>query len=176
MNEFCQNIEIDTLDPDQRIEIPEEILMYAMRAAHVQQAGLSGLETSLKDFTVRNLQKSKLQKQNNAQEQRQTWQRVRDLRNTTIHNSNRYKHLIEILQSQKRTNTDGHDRTVKLIENATVTSNTYRVQQLDVRIITNMLLTRIIGFTGELDQELKNMTVQRVADLIRIRPEIIPPE
>ncbi|KAA6365440.1 MAG: hypothetical protein EZS28_039035 [Streblomastix strix] len=38
------------------------------------------------------------------------------------------------------------------------------------------LLTRIICFTGELDQELKKLTVQQVIDMIRSKPEIMPPE
>ncbi|KAA6363558.1 MAG: hypothetical protein EZS28_040914, partial [Streblomastix strix] len=38
------------------------------------------------------------------------------------------------------------------------------------------LLKRIVGFTGELDQELKKMTAQQVIDMIRSKPEIMPPE
>ncbi|KAA6400185.1 MAG: hypothetical protein EZS28_004285 [Streblomastix strix] len=38
------------------------------------------------------------------------------------------------------------------------------------------LLTRIVGFTRELDQELKKLTAQQVIDLIRSTPEIMPPE
>ncbi|KAA6384550.1 MAG: hypothetical protein EZS28_019921 [Streblomastix strix] len=38
------------------------------------------------------------------------------------------------------------------------------------------LLTRIVGFTEELDQELKILTAQQVIDMIRSKPEIIPPE
>ncbi|KAA6388231.1 MAG: hypothetical protein EZS28_016239 [Streblomastix strix] len=38
------------------------------------------------------------------------------------------------------------------------------------------LLTRIVGFTGELDQELKKLTAQQVIDMIRSKPEIMPPE
>ncbi|KAA6353518.1 MAG: hypothetical protein EZS28_050955, partial [Streblomastix strix] len=38
------------------------------------------------------------------------------------------------------------------------------------------LLTRIVGFTGELDQELKELTAQQVIDMIRSKPEIMPPE
>ncbi|KAA6401436.1 MAG: hypothetical protein EZS28_003034 [Streblomastix strix] len=38
------------------------------------------------------------------------------------------------------------------------------------------LLTRIVGFTGELDQELKKLTAQQVIDMIRSKPEIVPPE
>ncbi|KAA6370221.1 MAG: hypothetical protein EZS28_034252, partial [Streblomastix strix] len=33
------------------------------------------------------------------------------------------------------------------------------------------LLTRIVGFTGELDQELKKLTAQQVIDMIRSKPE-----
>ncbi|KAA6360848.1 MAG: hypothetical protein EZS28_043625, partial [Streblomastix strix] len=40
----------------------------------------------------------------------------------------------------------------------------------------NTLLTRIVGFTGELDQELKKLTAQQVIDMIRSKPEIIPPD
>ncbi|KAA6342855.1 MAG: hypothetical protein EZS28_052355, partial [Streblomastix strix] len=40
----------------------------------------------------------------------------------------------------------------------------------------DMLLTRIVGFTGELDQELKKLTAQQVIDMIRSKSEIIPPE
>ncbi|KAA6397260.1 MAG: hypothetical protein EZS28_007214 [Streblomastix strix] len=38
------------------------------------------------------------------------------------------------------------------------------------------LLTRIIGFTGELDQELKKLTVQQVVGKIRSKPKITQPE
>ncbi|KAA6358477.1 MAG: hypothetical protein EZS28_045998 [Streblomastix strix] len=38
------------------------------------------------------------------------------------------------------------------------------------------LLKRIEGFTGELDQELKKLTAQQVIDMIRSKPEIMPPE
>ncbi|KAA6374483.1 MAG: hypothetical protein EZS28_029989 [Streblomastix strix] len=38
------------------------------------------------------------------------------------------------------------------------------------------LLTRIIGFIGELDQELKKLTAQQVIDMIRSKPEIMPPD
>ncbi|KAA6372089.1 MAG: hypothetical protein EZS28_032385, partial [Streblomastix strix] len=38
------------------------------------------------------------------------------------------------------------------------------------------LLTRIVGFTGELDQELKKQTAQQVIHMIRSKPEIMPPE
>ncbi|KAA6355278.1 MAG: hypothetical protein EZS28_049194 [Streblomastix strix] len=38
------------------------------------------------------------------------------------------------------------------------------------------LLTRIVSFTGELDQELKKLTAQQVIDMIRNKPEIMPPE
>ncbi|KAA6391409.1 MAG: hypothetical protein EZS28_013070, partial [Streblomastix strix] len=38
------------------------------------------------------------------------------------------------------------------------------------------LLTRIVGFTGELDQELKMLTAQQVIDMIRSKLEIISPE
>ncbi|KAA6389018.1 MAG: hypothetical protein EZS28_015456 [Streblomastix strix] len=38
------------------------------------------------------------------------------------------------------------------------------------------LLARIVGFTRELDQELKKLTAQQVIDMIRSKPEIMPPE
>ncbi|KAA6371745.1 MAG: hypothetical protein EZS28_032728 [Streblomastix strix] len=38
------------------------------------------------------------------------------------------------------------------------------------------LLTRIVGFTGELDQELKKLTAQQVIDMIGSKPEIMPPD
>ncbi|KAA6388734.1 MAG: hypothetical protein EZS28_015740 [Streblomastix strix] len=38
------------------------------------------------------------------------------------------------------------------------------------------LLTRIVGFTGELDYELKKLTAQQVIDMNRSKPEIMPPE
>ncbi|KAA6387807.1 MAG: hypothetical protein EZS28_016665 [Streblomastix strix] len=38
------------------------------------------------------------------------------------------------------------------------------------------LLTRIVGLTGELDQEQKNLTAQQVKNLIKSKPEIMPPE
>ncbi|KAA6353222.1 MAG: hypothetical protein EZS28_051251, partial [Streblomastix strix] len=38
------------------------------------------------------------------------------------------------------------------------------------------LLTRIVGFSGEPDQELKKLTAQQVIDLIKSKPEIMPPE
>ncbi|KAA6320482.1 MAG: hypothetical protein EZS28_054678, partial [Streblomastix strix] len=38
------------------------------------------------------------------------------------------------------------------------------------------LLTRIVGFTGELDQELKKLTAQQVIDMISSKPEIMPPD
>ncbi|KAA6356631.1 MAG: hypothetical protein EZS28_047843 [Streblomastix strix] len=37
-------------------------------------------------------------------------------------------------------------------------------------------LTRIIGFTGELDQELKKLTAQQIINMIKSKPEIMPPE
>ncbi|KAA6393841.1 MAG: hypothetical protein EZS28_010631 [Streblomastix strix] len=41
---------------------------------------------------------------------------------------------------------------------------------------TDTLLTRIAGFTGELDQKRKNRTAQQVIDMIRSKPEIMPSE
>ncbi|KAA6370808.1 MAG: hypothetical protein EZS28_033664 [Streblomastix strix] len=38
------------------------------------------------------------------------------------------------------------------------------------------ILARIVGFTGELDQELKKLTAQQIIDLIRSKPEIMPLE
>ncbi|KAA6355516.1 MAG: hypothetical protein EZS28_048958 [Streblomastix strix] len=38
------------------------------------------------------------------------------------------------------------------------------------------LLTRIVGFTGELDQELKKLAAQQLIDMIRSKPKIMPPE
>ncbi|KAA6360425.1 MAG: hypothetical protein EZS28_044048 [Streblomastix strix] len=38
------------------------------------------------------------------------------------------------------------------------------------------LLTRIVGFTRELDQKLKKLTAQQVIDMTRSKPEIIQPE
>ncbi|KAA6339426.1 MAG: hypothetical protein EZS28_052615, partial [Streblomastix strix] len=46
---------------------------------------------------------------------------------------------------------------------------TERVHQVS----EDTLLTRIVGFTGELDQELKKLTAQLVIDFIRSNPEII---
>ncbi|KAA6357970.1 MAG: hypothetical protein EZS28_046504 [Streblomastix strix] len=40
----------------------------------------------------------------------------------------------------------------------------------------NTLLTRVVGITGEQDQELKKLTAQQVIDMIRSKPEIMPPE
>ncbi|KAA6363905.1 MAG: hypothetical protein EZS28_040568, partial [Streblomastix strix] len=38
------------------------------------------------------------------------------------------------------------------------------------------LLTRIVGFTGELDQELKKLTAKQVIDMNGSKPEIMPPD
>ncbi|KAA6401057.1 MAG: hypothetical protein EZS28_003412 [Streblomastix strix] len=38
------------------------------------------------------------------------------------------------------------------------------------------LLTRTVGFTREVDQELKKLTAQQVIDMIRSKTEIMPPE
>ncbi|KAA6393037.1 MAG: hypothetical protein EZS28_011433 [Streblomastix strix] len=38
------------------------------------------------------------------------------------------------------------------------------------------LLTKIVGFTDELDQEFKKLTVQQIIDLIRNKLMIMPPE
>ncbi|KAA6369415.1 MAG: hypothetical protein EZS28_035059 [Streblomastix strix] len=38
------------------------------------------------------------------------------------------------------------------------------------------LLTRIVGFTGKLDLELKKLTAQQVIDMTRSKPDIMPPE
>ncbi|KAA6375618.1 MAG: hypothetical protein EZS28_028857 [Streblomastix strix] len=40
----------------------------------------------------------------------------------------------------------------------------------------DMLLMRIVGFTGELDQELKMLTAQQVIDMTKSIPEIMSPE
>ncbi|KAA6395243.1 MAG: hypothetical protein EZS28_009234 [Streblomastix strix] len=40
----------------------------------------------------------------------------------------------------------------------------------------DILLIRIVGFTGELDKEMKQLTAQQVIDLIRSKLEIMPPE
>ncbi|KAA6353534.1 MAG: hypothetical protein EZS28_050939, partial [Streblomastix strix] len=37
-------------------------------------------------------------------------------------------------------------------------------------------LTRIVGFIGELDLELKKLTLQQIINMIRNKPEIMPPE
>ncbi|KAA6398453.1 MAG: hypothetical protein EZS28_006026 [Streblomastix strix] len=42
--------------------------------------------------------------------------------------------------------------------------------------LVGTLITRIIGFTAELDQEIKKLTAQQVINLIRCKPEIIPSE
>ncbi|KAA6394471.1 MAG: hypothetical protein EZS28_010008, partial [Streblomastix strix] len=50
VNAFRQNLEIDSLDPDQTIATPEEVPPNAITAARVFLAGLSGQETSQIDF------------------------------------------------------------------------------------------------------------------------------
>ncbi|KAA6386943.1 MAG: hypothetical protein EZS28_017530 [Streblomastix strix] len=43
-------------------------------------------------------------------------------------------------------------------------------------VSVDTLLTRIVGITGKLDQELKKLTAQQVIDMIRSKPEIMLPE
>ncbi|KAA6355309.1 MAG: hypothetical protein EZS28_049164 [Streblomastix strix] len=40
----------------------------------------------------------------------------------------------------------------------------------------NTLLTRILGYIGKLDQELRKLTAQQVTDLMRSKPEIMSPD
>ncbi|KAA6371399.1 MAG: hypothetical protein EZS28_033075 [Streblomastix strix] len=55
VNAFRQNIEIDPLDRDQTIVIPEEILQNAITAAWTLLAEFSGQETSHIDFYAKEL-------------------------------------------------------------------------------------------------------------------------
>ncbi|KAA6355252.1 MAG: hypothetical protein EZS28_049222 [Streblomastix strix] len=43
-------------------------------------------------------------------------------------------------------------------------------------VSVDTILARIVGFTGEFDQELKKFTAQQVIDMIRSKPEKISPE
>ncbi|KAA6394083.1 MAG: hypothetical protein EZS28_010390 [Streblomastix strix] len=82
---------------------------------------------------------------------------------------------------------DGLDGAKEPAEDIAVTSNTSRIQQLNAEVATSIaqtegadpasvdtLLTRIVGFTEELDQELKKLTVLQVIDIIKSKPEIMP--
>ncbi|KAA6355280.1 MAG: hypothetical protein EZS28_049193, partial [Streblomastix strix] len=73
------------------------------------------------------------------------------------------------------TSADGHVRARESAENVTVTSNTSETEGADPASV-DTLLTRIVGFTGELDQELKKLTAQQLIDMTRTKPEIMPPE
>ncbi|KAA6382703.1 MAG: hypothetical protein EZS28_021770 [Streblomastix strix] len=44
------------------------------------------------------------------------------------------------------------------------------------QVSVDTLLTRIVGISGKLDQELKKLTSQQVIDMIRSKSEIMPPE
>ncbi|KAA6357821.1 MAG: hypothetical protein EZS28_046652, partial [Streblomastix strix] len=50
VNAFCQNMEIDMLDPDQPIATPEQVSTNAIIAARTLLMELSGQETSQIDF------------------------------------------------------------------------------------------------------------------------------
>ncbi|KAA6395833.1 MAG: hypothetical protein EZS28_008633 [Streblomastix strix] len=160
VNEFCQNIEIGTLDPDQTIEIPVEVPMYAMTAAQVQQAGLSGLETTLNDF------QGEKPSDEQVVEARQCARAATDL--PILMNSTEQGNLLKTQLSPVAYPENDN----QMLKSLRVLQFTEQAQSASI----DMLFTRIIGFTRELDQDLKNMTVQRIIDLIRSRPEIMPPE
>ncbi|KAA6365474.1 MAG: hypothetical protein EZS28_039000 [Streblomastix strix] len=70
---------------------------------------------------------------------------------------------------------DGHEGTREPAEDSTVNSNTSWTEGKRQASVDS-LRTRIVGFTGELDQELKKLAAQQIIDLIKSKPEIIPPE
>ncbi|KAA6388796.1 MAG: hypothetical protein EZS28_015679 [Streblomastix strix] len=166
VNAFRQNIEIDSLDPDQTIVTPEEVPPNAKTAARAFLTGLSEQETPLIGFYAEE------QSQEQVIEARQRARAATDLvtrRKPPKHNNPPAQPMLAFdqvladletqLQQQQRLiqgtliqivkcdwiatlkfnlcNSDGHDRTREPTEDIIVTSNTSRVQQLNLEIVTH---------------------------------------
>ncbi|KAA6373600.1 MAG: hypothetical protein EZS28_030873 [Streblomastix strix] len=234
VNTFCQNLEIDSLDPDQTIATPEEVPPNAKTAARVFLAGLSGQETSQIDFCAEEpseeqvvearqraraatdlVTRRKPPKHNNppaqpmlvfvqvlADLETKLLQQYRLLQGTltqivkrdwlatlkfnmctfkriydTIYKVNMTRALMDITEQANLLKT----------QQSLVIRPGYNNQKLrSLRALcktevadpasVDTLLTRIVGFTGELDQQLKKLTAQQVIDMIRSKPEIMPLE
>ncbi|KAA6402965.1 MAG: hypothetical protein EZS28_001507 [Streblomastix strix] len=203
VNAFRQNLEIDPLDPDQTIATPEELPPIAITAARTLLAGLSGQETSQIDFYAE--EPSEEQVVEAAQRASVATDLVMR-RKPPKHNYplaqpmfvfdqvlaylekkllQQYRQLQRILtQIMKR------DCIATLKFNLCMFINiqdmTYKVNMswalMDTTEQGNLLKTqlspvkRIAGFTGEFDQELKRLTARQVIDMIKSKPEIMPPE
>ncbi|KAA6377055.1 MAG: hypothetical protein EZS28_027417, partial [Streblomastix strix] len=164
MNAFCQILEIDPLDPDQTIATPEEVPPKAITAARTLLAGLSGQETSQIDFYAEEPSKEQVvearqraraatdlitrripPKHNNQPVQPMlTFEQVLADLETKLLQQYRLLQgtLTQIVKRDwittlKYNFADRHDRAREPTEDTTVTSNTSRIQQLNVEVVTS---------------------------------------
>ncbi|KAA6383196.1 MAG: hypothetical protein EZS28_021276 [Streblomastix strix] len=234
VNTFRQNVEIDSLDPDQTIAAPEEVLPNATIAARVLLAGLSEQDNSQIDFYAEEpseerevearhsaraatdlVTRRKPPKHNNppaqlmlafdqilADLETKLLQQYILLQGTLIQIVKRvcittlkynlctfisiYDTIYKVNMTRALIDTTEQGNLLKT-QPSPVIRTAYNNQMLrSLRALpqadgaypasVDTFLTRIIGFTGELDQELKNVTAQQVIEMIRSKPEIMPPE
>ncbi|KAA6379284.1 MAG: hypothetical protein EZS28_025186 [Streblomastix strix] len=189
---FRRNLEIDLLDSDQTIATPEEVPPNAITAARALFVKLTNPQAQpmlvfdqvLANLETKLLQQYKLLRGALIQIVKRDWRASLKINLCTvisIYNTIYEKHMTQVLI----------DTTEQGILLKTPTSpvihseyNNLMMRSLQALHLTegahlasvDRLLTRIVGFTGELDQELKKLTGQQVKDMIRNKPEIMPPE
>ncbi|KAA6379177.1 MAG: hypothetical protein EZS28_025297 [Streblomastix strix] len=231
VNAFLQNLEIDPLDPEQTITIPEEVPPNAITASQVLLAGLSGQEPSLIEYYVEEPSAEKVV------EARQRARAATDLvtrRKPPKHINPPVQPMLAFDQiiSDLETKLQQHYRLLQetltqimcciwianlkfnqctfinildIIYKATMTralidtieqGNLLKTQPLPVQHLefnnqmlsslralpqiekaqsasADILLKRIVGLTGVLDQELKKLTAEQEIDMIKSKPEIM---
>ncbi|KAA6373007.1 MAG: hypothetical protein EZS28_031465 [Streblomastix strix] len=228
---FRQNIEMDSLDPDQTIATSEEVTPNAKTATQALLTGLSGQETTLIDFYVEELQEEQVVeaiqraraatdlatrrgplKHNNppAQPMLAFDQVFADLETKLLQ---QYKlpqgTLTQIVKRDWIATLKFNLCTFIIIDDTICKVNMTRslmdlMEQVNLLITqpspvirpgynnqilrsfralpqtegahptsVDTLLTRIIGFTAELDQEIKKLTAQQVTDLTGSKSQIM---
>ncbi|KAA6356636.1 MAG: hypothetical protein EZS28_047837, partial [Streblomastix strix] len=192
VNVFRQNLEKDPLDPDQTITTPENIPPNAITAARRSWLYFRGKKRQRSSHRHGDAQETSKHNNPPAQTMLVFDQVLTDLETKLLQ---QYRLLQGTLTQIVKRNCIGtlkfnlcmfvkiYDTIYKenmtralmntmeqgeLTENASVT----KARPASV----NSLLRRIIGFTGELDQELKKQTAQLVIDFIRSNPEIMQPK
>ncbi|KAA6370211.1 MAG: hypothetical protein EZS28_034262 [Streblomastix strix] len=157
MNAFRQNLEIDPLDPDQTIIIPEEVPPNAITVARALLAGLSGQKNvadrfirgitvrraSCRSQTTRKSSHRLGDAQKAAETQQSTSATDAHLWPSSHRTGNEIAAIVQTAtgehqNSKHNASADGHAETREPVENTTVTSNSSRVQQLDAEIVMSI--------------------------------------
>ncbi|KAA6403046.1 MAG: hypothetical protein EZS28_001425 [Streblomastix strix] len=150
MNAFCQNIEIDPMDPDQTIATPEEVSSNAITAERTFLAMLSGRETSRIDFYADKSLEDQVAEAKQHVNMTRALMDITEQGNLPKRQPSQVIHLVYNNQMLKQL------RALLQTEGAYSTS-------------VYMLLTRIVVIMREPDQEIKKLTGQQVIELIMIK-------